>query len=197
MKILIRFSLSVAILIIAINPTLMSSCSLNSNEYTPTAFIKTNTLITVKSPKMTTSEYIQKYYVLAQTEQILFGVPASITLAQGILESNSENARIARNNNNHFGIKCFSTKCKKGHCTNHDDDHHKDFFRKYASVNQSYRAHSILLKGGRYKVLHQYDKDDYVAWSFGLQVTGYATDVRYPQKLIKIIESYELHEYDL
>ncbi|MGK0391311.1 MAG: flagellum-specific peptidoglycan hydrolase FlgJ, partial [Maribacter sp.] len=142
-----------------------------------------------------TEAYIKKYKDLAVTEMIQFGVPASITLGQAIIESRAGNSRLARENNNHFGVKCFSKKCAKGHCTNHKDDHHKDFFRSYESVWASYRNHSQFLQKDRYKNLKNYGKD-YKKWARGLKKAGYATDRKYDKKLISVIERYKLNQYD-
>ncbi len=140
-------------------------------------------------------EYIQQYAELAVAEMEKFGIPASITLGQALIESRSGTSRLARENQNHFGIKCFSKKCTKGHCSNHFDDHHKDFFRKYDSVWQSYRDHSKFLTRTRYKELHKYGKD-YKKWATGLKKAGYATDKRYDKKLIGVIQKYKLHRFD-
>ncbi len=140
-------------------------------------------------------DYIDKYADLAKAEMKKYGIPASITLAQALVESRAGTSRLARENSNHFGIKCFSKSCKKGHCTNHFDDHHKDFFRKYDSVWKSYRDHSIFLKRKRYAHLTDYGKD-YKKWAKGLREAGYATDRRYHKKLIGIINKYDLSKYD-
>jgi flagellum-specific peptidoglycan hydrolase FlgJ len=140
--------------------------------------------------------YIINYYKLAIKEMRENKIPASITLAQGLLETNGGLSKLATENNNHFGIKCFSKKCKKGHCSNFNDDSHKDFFRKYNSEKESYESHSILLKKDRYKKLFSLNKNDYKSWAFELKKAGYATDKKYPEKLIKIIEKYNLHLYD-
>ena len=137
--------------------------------------------------KWTVSMYIDSFAVVAQMEEAMYGIPTSITLGQGILESSAGNSRLAKSNNNHFGIKCFSKKCRKGHCSNFDDDHHKDFFRAYQSVEESYRAHSMLLTGRRYKELLIHGTD-YSEWANGLQRLGYATDTTYAEKLIMLIE---------
>ncbi len=139
--------------------------------------------------------YINRFAETAQTEQRQYNIPASIKLAQGILESACGKSRLAVRNNNHFGIKCFSKNCKKGHCTNFEDDHHKDFFRKYSSAWQSYRDHSIFLAGSRYEHL-QKEGINYKAWAYGLKKAGYATDPNYAEKLIEIIERFNLHVYD-
>lgn len=141
-------------------------------------------------------DYIQRYAKIAQAEMQKFGIPASIILAQGILESNAGESRLAMQNNNHFGVKCFSQNCQKGHCTNFTDDSHKDFFRVYSSPWESYRAHSIMLKTKHYKVLLRYGTRDYRNWAVGLQKLGYATDRHYAQSLINTIEDLKLHEFD-
>ncbi len=141
-------------------------------------------------------QYVARFARVAKAEMEKYGIPASITLAQGLLESNAGKSRLAANNNNHFGIKCFSKKCKKGHCSNFSDDSHKDFFRKYETAWESYRAHSLLLQKERYQSLYRLDKRDYKAWAQGLRKAGYATDKRYAKKLIHIIEDLRLYEYD-
>ncbi len=141
--------------------------------------------------------YIEQYSEVAQHEMKKYGVPASIKLAQGLLESNAGESRLATENKNHFGIKCFSRKCKKGHCTNHSDDTHKDFFRNYDSAWESYRAHSKFLQKDRYKHLKSLGTKDYKGWAKGLSEAGYATDPKYADKLIRIIEKFSLNKYDL
>jgi flagellum-specific peptidoglycan hydrolase FlgJ len=112
-----------------------------------------------------------------------------------LVESRAGTSRLAKNNNNHFGIKCFSKRCAKGHCTNATDDHHKDFFRKYKSAWESWREHSQLLAGGHYSRLQKCGSD-YRQWAYGLKSLGYATDKTYAEKLIGMIERYELYKYD-
>lgn len=138
--------------------------------------------------------YIKRHKGIAKAEEEKFGIPASITLAQGLLESDAGGSRLARNNNNHFGIKCFSTTCTKGHCVNYTDDTHKDFFRNYESAWGSFRGHSLLLQKPRYESLYQLKKSDYKGWAHGLRKAGYATDKRYGEKLIKIIEVLDLDD---
>jgi len=140
--------------------------------------------------------YVQRFYKVAQTEMKKYGIPASITLAQGLIESNAGESRLSRKNNNHFGMKCFSKKCGKGHCSNFTDDSHKDFFRKYQTSWDSYRAHSILLQNKRYRPLFKLDKKDYKSWAHGLKKAGYATDRLYAKKLIALIEGLKLYQYD-
>lgn len=143
------------------------------------------------------ADYIATYAPLAQDEMDAYGIPASITLAQGLLESVAGTSRLARETNNHFGIKCFSKRCAPGHCRNFGDDHHKDFFRAYDHPRDSYRAHSEFLRNGkRYARLFDLDSDDYEGWAEGLSRAGYATDPRYADKLIGLVERYGLDEYD-
>ena len=139
--------------------------------------------------------YIKRFSKVAQTEMSKFGIPASIKLAQALLESNNGKSRLAAENFNHFGLKCFSKSCKKGHCSNHSDDSHKDFFRKYQSAWESWRDHSQFLMGPRYAHLKEYNKD-YKKWAKGLKKAGYATDKKYDKKLIELIQHYDLDRFD-
>jgi flagellum-specific peptidoglycan hydrolase FlgJ len=142
-------------------------------------------------------KYVKRFSKVAEVEMEKYGIPASITLAQGLLESNVGESKLATKNNNHFGIKCFSKSCGKGHCSNFTDDSHKDFFRKYKSSWESYRAHSLLLKrGSRYNKLFKLSPKDYRSWAHGLKKAGYATDKRYAEKLINLIEDLDLYKYD-
>lgn len=140
--------------------------------------------------------YVKRFKDAAIKEMNKYGIPASITLAQGLIESNCGESRLATRNNNHFGIKCFSRTCKKGHCSNFTDDTHKDFFRNYKSAWDSYRSHSILLKKNRYQSLYKLSKKDYKGWARGLKKAGYATDPLYADKLINLIEDLKLYKYD-
>lgn len=142
-------------------------------------------------------DYVERYAPLAVVEMQQFGIPASITLAQGLLESNAGESKLARKTNNHFGVKCFSRRCRSGHCANFTDDSHKDFFVKYAQVKNSYRAHSqFLKKTGRYRDLFELGSTDYRGWARGLAKAGYATDKLYGDKLIAIIQTLGLEKYD-
>lgn len=141
--------------------------------------------------------YVAEYRSIALAEMQKNSVPASITLAQGLLESNIGKSGLATRNNNHFGIKCFSKSCQKGHCTNFSDDSHKDFFRKFSSVKESFHAHSQLLKKDRYQQLFKLRINDYKGWSHGLSKAGYATDPKYANKLINLIETLDLDQYDV
>ncbi|MFN0214847.1 MAG: glycoside hydrolase family 73 protein [Saprospiraceae bacterium] len=140
-------------------------------------------------------EYINRYKKTAIGEMKHFGIPASISLAQGLIESRAGTSKLAKSNNNHFGMKCFSKNCAKGHCSNFTDDTHKDFFKKFPSAWESWRAHSQLLSSGRYAKLKRHGRN-YKAWAHGLKSVGYATDSRYAEKLIGIIDRYDLHKYD-
>ncbi|MDB4304238.1 glucosaminidase domain-containing protein, partial [Desulfosarcina sp.] len=125
----------------------------------------------------------------------LYDIPASITLAQGILESGSGKGRLAREANNHFGIKCHEW---TGARIYHDDDKSQECFRKYKEAKYSFRDHSLfLLERRRYSGLFELRKDDYKRWAKGLRAAGYATDKKYPDKLISLIERYELYKFDV
>ena len=146
------------------------------------------------SKRITNQEYIDTYATAAMNEMKKHKIPASITLAQGILESGSGNGRLAKKANNHFGIKCHNWDGKKIY---HDDDKKGECFRKYKRAYESYRDHSeFLTSRRRYANLFQLDQYDYKAWARGLKKAGYATDPKYPNKLIHIIEKYNLYEYD-
>lgn len=139
-------------------------------------------------------DYIRDYAPLAQEEMKLYKIPASITLAQGILESGAGNGELTRRANNHFGIKCHDWNGEKVY---HDDDRRGECFRKYKHARYSFRDHSLFLSGrGRYSELFELDADDYKGWAKGLRKAGYATDRRYPEKLIDLIERYELYKFD-
>jgi len=140
--------------------------------------------------------YVKRFAKVAQAEMVKYNIPASITLAQGLIESDCGESKIAKANNNHFGVKCFSKKCKKGHCANFTDDTHKDFFIKYNTAWESYRAHSKLLTGDRYKHLYKLNATDYKNWARGLKKAGYATDPNYADKLILLIEDLQLYRLD-
>ena len=140
-------------------------------------------------------QYIKRYAPIAVSEMHKYNVPASITLAQGILESGNGRSQLASKSNNHFGIKCHTG--WKGAKVYHDDDEKGECFRKYKYVESSYEDHSQFLSGRRrYASLFALRKTDYKGWSKGLKKAGYATDKNYPKKLIKIIETYELYEFD-
>lgn len=140
-------------------------------------------------------DYIQKYAHIAVSEQAKFGIPASITLAQGLLESGAGKSELAMKSNNHFGIKCHTG--WTGERTYHDDDAAQECFRKYKNVSESYDDHSLFLTSRpRYADLFSLKATDYKGWAHGLKKAGYATDPNYAHKLIKIIEDYGLHQLD-
>jgi hypothetical protein len=140
-------------------------------------------------------KYIDAYAELAVQEMYRSGVPASITLAQGMLESGNGRSELALKANNHFGIKCHNGWL--GGRVYHDDDAKGECFRKYAHVSQSYRDHSDFLRyRDRYKFLFDLEPTDYKGWAYGLKKAGYATDPSYPTKLIRLIEDYRLYQYD-
>lgn len=139
--------------------------------------------------------YIKKYCNIAMREMNDYGIPASITLAQGILESAAGTSRLAVQANNHFGIKCHND--WSGEKIYHDDDKNNECFRKYDRAEESFIDHSQFLKDrSRYSFLFELDKTDYKAWAKGLKQAGYATDPNYPKRLIELIERYDLHKYD-
>lgn len=146
-----------------------------------------------KSPE--TEAYIQKYKKIAIKEMKRSGIPASITLAQGILESANGKSKLAIEARNHFGIKCADN--WTGPSVKMDDDQKGECFRKYRKVKKSYQDHSAFIsKRERYKFLFDLDKTDYNGWAAGLKKAGYATNPKYPQLLIGLIEKYDLSSYD-
>ncbi len=142
----------------------------------------------------TTLTYIDAFKGVAIQEMNSNGIPASITLAQGILESGSGNSSLARYANNHFGIKCTAE--WKGKAYYKDDDQNNDCFRVYKDAKESYRDHSEFLKRKRYSFLFELDKNDYKNWALGLKTAGYATNPKYADMLIGVIEKYKLNQYD-
>ncbi len=140
-------------------------------------------------------EYINKYSNLAVEQMKLHKIPASITLSQGLLESGAGNSLLARKSNNHFGIKCGGS--WRGPTVRHDDDERNECFRAYSNPRDSYEDHSAFLnRGARYAFLFQLDITDYKGWARGLKKAGYATDPSYANRLITIIEDYDLYKYD-
>lgn len=145
---------------------------------------------------ITPQQYIEEYKDIAISEMKRMGVPAAITLAQGLLESQSGNSDLVKESNNHFGIKCKSTWTAE--TVRHDDDKPGECFRKYKTADDSYRDHSDFLRGSaRYASLFQLSPTDYKDWAYGLQKAGYATNPMYPEILIKNIEKYNLEQYTL
>jgi uncharacterized FlgJ-related protein len=151
--------------------------------------------VTPVSVSVTAEDYINKYKDLAVMEMKRTGVPASITLAQGMVESNYGRSTLARSANNHFGIKCHSI--WKGQRFIHHDDRRNECFRKYANVEDSFRDHSDFLRSGsRYSFLFDLNPSDYKGWAHGLKKAGYATNPDYANMLIRKIEEHNLYYYD-
>ena len=143
---------------------------------------------------MTSLQYIDRFKAIAVEEMNSSGIPASITLAQGLFESGSGNGELARVANNHFGIKCTSD--WKGKSYYKDDDNVNDCFRVYENPEDSFRDHTAFLKRKNYTKLFELDKNDYQGWAYGLKKAGYATNPNYPSLLINIIQKYNLDQYD-
>jgi len=140
-------------------------------------------------------EYIDTFGEIAQNEMKAYGIPASITLAQGLLESGFGQGELTRKTNNHFGIKCHTG--WEGEYAHHDDDEKGECFRKYNHPMYSFRDHSLFLTSrARYASLFELRPNDYRGWAHGLKAAGYATDRRYPHKLIELIERYDLYRLD-
>ncbi len=153
-------------------------------------------LQSVLAQTITSEEYINLYKDLAIREMKRMGVPAAITLAQGILETESGNSELVKKSNNHFGIKCKSNWTGPG--VSHDDDAKGECFRQYNSAEDSYRDHSNFLRGNqRYAFLFKLKADDYKGWALGLKKAGYATNPKYPAILIRHIEQFNLQQYTL
>jgi LysM repeat protein len=145
---------------------------------------------------MTVAEYVATYKDIAIREMKRMGVPAAISLAQGILETENGNSDLVKKSNNHFGIKCKSTWTAE--TVSHDDDAPGECFRAYKTAEDSYRDHSNFLRGSeRYAFLFKLDPRDYKSWAYGLRKAGYATNPRYPEILIKYIEDNNLQQYTL
>ena len=158
------------------------------------SFIMLISFSEISSQNLTRKQYITKYSSLAVKQMRQYKIPASITLAQGILESNNGNSKLALKANNHFGIKCHGWEGKK---IFEDDDKKNECFRKYKSPLESFKDHSIFLnKYSRYAFLFDYKITDYKSWARGLKKAGYATNKKYPELLIKIIEDNKLNIYD-
>jgi hypothetical protein len=160
------------------------------------AAVLITSISTIAQPVNPIISYIYTYKQLAIDEMKRTGVPAAITLAQGIHESGAGKSNLALKSNNHFGIKCKTNWV--GEKVYHDDDARGECFRKYPAVDHSYKDHSDFLKNGqRYAFLFGLDPEDYTAWANGLKKAGYATNPKYPQVLIKLVEEYGLQHYTL
>lgn len=141
------------------------------------------------------ADYIDTYSDIAIREMVDYGIPASITLAQGILESGVGKSRLAVEANNHFGIKCHND--WTGETITHDDDRRRECFRKYDNAEESFIDHSQFLKSkARYSFLFELDRRDYKGWAKGLKQAGYATDKNYADRLVSLIEDLELYRFD-
>ncbi len=153
-------------------------------------------LVLASAQDMSAQQYIDAYKDIAISEMVRSGVPASITLAQGLLETENGNSDLVKKSNNHFGIKCKSS--WDGERVYHDDDASGECFRKYNTAEESYKDHSDFLKGrSHYAFLFKLDPTNYKGWAYGLKKAGYATNPRYPQMLIKSIEDFNLNQYSL
>ena len=179
----------------------LNSCAVHNGLISNREAHKNNTAIQQANSEgianytpLTSLQYIDRFKAIAIQEMNLYGIPASITLAQGLFESGSGNGELARVANNHFGIKCNSE--WKGKSYYKDDDNHNDCFRVYDRPEDSFRDHSEFLKRPRYAKLFLLDKNDYTGWAQGLKDAGYATNPKYPQLLINIIQKYNLDQYD-
>lgn len=148
----------------------------------------------VSERKQKCQHYIEQFARIAKEEEQLYQIPAAITLAQALLESNAGESPLAAKENNHFGIKC-PPRCASCRCAQYADDTPNDQFQVYDSPWFSFRAHSKLLHTPRYRHLLQLPADDYKNWAYGLQAAGYATDKKYAEKLIAIIEEFQLQRY--
>ncbi len=159
---------------------------------------KTEILEATTRVKVTTEmvlAYINLYKEIAKNNMVQYGIPASICLGQGILESGAGTGTLSAIANNHFGIKCHQD--WSGPSVKHDDDAAQECFRKYNQASESYNDHALFLKSRKwYQPLFKLEKDDYKGWAKGLKAAGYATDPKYPEKLISIIERYHLDQYD-
>jgi len=144
--------------------------------------------------KITAEEYISAYKKIARQQMKRHGIPASVILAQGMLESSNGNSDLALFANNHFGIKCNGSWVGKSYFK--DDDKPDECFRKYKKTKASFRDHSRFLQSPRYASLYALDRKDYKGWAKGLKKAGYATNPKYPQLLISLIEKYRLHRFD-
>jgi len=186
------------LLILAI---LFNSCSAHKSTISTSKARKNNKAIrsrnsaAIASHKSSTSlEYIERFKAIAIQEMNTYGIPASITLAQGLFESGAGNSDLAVAANNHFGIKCGIN--WTGQSYYKDDDNTNDCFRVYDNPEESYRDHSEFLKKKNYARLYELDKNDYHGWAYGLKSAGYATNPKYPQLLINLIIKYNLDQYD-
>ena len=173
---------------------------MNHSSYICSACSLGLTLLTVQAMEAQTlrkpiyMDYVRTYSAEARRQMDKHAIPASITLAQGLIETGGGTSTLAREHNNHFGIKCHTT--WTGKRTYKRDDNPNDCFRSYPTAEASYQDHSLFLKGRRYQRLYALRYDDYRGWAKGLQLCGYATNKGYANMLIKVIEDYELYSFD-
>ncbi len=173
---------------------------MNHSSYICSACSLGLTLLTVQAMEAQTlrkpiyMDYVRTYSAEARRQMDKHAIPASITLAQGLIETGAGTSTLAREHNNHFGIKCHTT--WTGKRTYKRDDNPNDCFRSYPTAEASYQDHSLFLKGRRYQRLYALRYDDYRGWAKGLQLCGYATNKGYANMLIKVIEDYELYSFD-
>lgn len=190
----ITFSIAFFVLITSCAPrkatTITNSQARRNNQNVQ----KANAAAIAGYTHITSLEYIDRYKDIAIKEMNLYGIPASITLAQGLFESGSGNGELARVANNHFGIKCSPD--WKGKSYFKDDDNKNDCFRVYDKPEDSFRDHSNFLKKKNYARLFELNKNDYRGWAVGLKQCGYATNPKYADLLIGVIQKYNLDQYD-
>ncbi len=201
-KFLLLFCVSAVVVACGGNKKATSSTRKKESVSSRKRIHREETKITVKEPnplanvsyKQKIQNYIYEYAEIAKSEMATYGIPASITLAQGILESGAGYGKLTSKAKNHFGIKCHDWTGEKVY---HDDDRSQECFRKYDKASESFRDHSLFLKNRkRYAKLFTYKPNDYKSWARGLRAAGYATDRKYPDKLISIIERYQLYMFD-
>jgi flagellum-specific peptidoglycan hydrolase FlgJ len=187
--------------LLLIGATIFTSCSAHKSSisskkaHTNNKYIQKRNKAAIAAYKSFTSlEYIERFKAIAIQEMNQYGIPASITLAQGLFESGSGNSELAKVANNHFGIKCGSNWAGESYYK--DDDNVNDCFRVYNNPEESFRDHSEFLKKKNYARLFELDKNDFKGWAYGLKAAGYATNPKYPQLLLNIIEKYSLDQYD-
>ena len=181
-----------------VKPAESNNPVVNLTDTIKTTEPKTEILEATTRVKVTTEmvlAYINLYKEIAKNNMVQYGIPASICLGQGILESGAGTGPLSAIANNHFGIKCHQD--WNGPSVKHDDDAAQECFRKYNQASESYNDHALFLKNRKwYQPLFKLEKDDYKGWAKGLKAAGYATDPKYPEKLISIIERYHLDQYD-
>ena len=187
--------------IVLLSAIFFSACSAHKNAISNSRAKKNNKAVERANKEaianytsFTVTSYIDRFKKIAIKEMDTYGIPASITLAQGLFESGNGNSDLAKVANNHFGIKCTSDWSGKSYYKN--DDRDNDCFRVYNNPEDSYRDHSEFLKRKRYASLFELNKNDYKGWAYGLKQAGYATNPKYPELLISVIERYHLDQFD-